>query len=288
MNTTLFIKGGITLSIVLIFTLASQLLFTPNTDSANQGDLVIMPRRVILDARKRTQELNIANSGSDSAKYLISVVHYRMLENGAFEEIFEPDSGQYFADKNFRFFPRSVTLGPNESQTIKVQSINTNELKAGEYRSHLYFRAVANEPSAEDKAARLPKSVSVQLVPTFGTAIPVIIRNGSTSAKINIEKPKLLWDANKAPQVSMTFKRMGNISVYGDLIIQHITPSGKTTQVGIAKGVAVYTPNKTRNITLNLDKNAAVDYHKGKLNIVFSTSGEPKTEVLASSHIDLL
>lgn len=278
-------KAGIALGTVLIMAFGSQ--FVTETNSNAQGDLVIMPRRVILDPRKRTQELNIANSGADTAKYLISVVHYRMLENGAFEEISVPDPGQNFADKNFRFFPRSVTLAPNESQTIKVQSINTNEMQPGEYRSHLYFRAVANEPVAEDKNARVAKSLSVQLVPTFGTAIPVIIRSGSTNVNVAIEKPEVLWDVNNTPQLNMTFRRSGNISVYGDLTIQHISPTGKTTQVALAKGMAIYTPNQTRKILLNLDKSQGIDYHKGKLNIIYSTSGESKQDVITSTHIDL-
>lgn len=284
MNNTLFMKAGITLFILSIVVMAEQ-LFHPS-DSINQGDLVIMPRRVILDASKRTQELNIANSGADTAKYLISVIQYRMLENGAFEEITEPDSGQNFADKNFRFFPRSVTLAPNESQTIKIQAINTNVLKPGEYRSHLYFRAVAKDRPIADDASKLPQSLSVHLVPTFGVAIPVIIRSGNSTVKVNIDL-QVIWDVNKIPKLSMTFRRTGNMSVYGDLKVEHIAPTGKITQVGIAKGLAIYTPNQIRKTLLNLDINPAIDYHKGKLNIIYFTSGGSKTEVITSSQIDL-
>ena len=86
-----------------------------------QGNLIIIPRRVVFEGSKRTQELNLANTGTDTAKYLISVIQYRMKEDGTFENITQPDSGQNFADKNFRFFPRSVVLAPNEAQTVKVQ-----------------------------------------------------------------------------------------------------------------------------------------------------------------------
>lgn len=285
MNNTLFLKAGIALLMLSAMAMTEQLLYPPN--SISQGDLVIMPRRVILDANKRTQELNVANTGVDSAKYLISVIQYRMLENGAFEEIAEPDSGQNFADKNFRFFPRSVTLAPNESQTIKIQAINTNELKPGEYRSHLYFRAVAKDRPTKDEDAKLPQSLSVHLVPTFGVAIPVIIRNGSSTLKVNIEKPVFSLNDNGVPQLNMKFNRTGNMSVYGDLKVEHIATTGKVTQVGLAKGLAIYTPNPTRNFMLNLDKTSGVDYHKGKLNIVYTTSSESKPAVITSSQIDL-
>jgi uncharacterized cupredoxin-like copper-binding protein len=285
MNNTLFMKAGIALFMLSIMVATEQLLYP--SDSINQGDLVIMPRRVILDANKRTQELNVANTGVDSAKYLISVVQYRMLENGAFEEIVEPDSGQNFADKNFRFFPRSVTLAPNESQTIKVQAINTNELKPGEYRSHLYFRAVAKDKPKEKDDAKLPQSLSVHLVPTFGVAIPVIIRNGTSTLNVKIEKPVFSLDSNGVPQLNMIFNRSGNMSVYGDVKVEHVATTGKITQVGIAKGLAIYTPNPIRNFMLNLDKNKGIDYHKGKLNIIYTTSTESKPVVITSSQVDL-
>lgn len=288
MNNTLFIKAGLVLLTVTTLLTAGQLLYNTG-NSISQGDLVIMPRRVMLDPGKRTQELNLANTGSDSAKYLISVVQYRMLKNGSFEEITEPDSGQYFATKNFRFFPRSVTLGPNESQTIKVQSINTGELQHGEYRSHLYFRAVPEE-SPVDQNAVVPKSVSVKLTPTFGIAIPVIIRSNNTALNVKLDKPILTIDADGVPQLNMTFNRTGNISVYGDVKVEYISATAKITQVGIAKGLAVYTPIPARSLILNLDKNPAVDYHKGKLKITYTTSSdssESKPQVIASSQIDL-
>lgn len=285
MNNALLTKAGISLCTLLFVILGGQLFYSPD-ESVSQGDLIIMPRRVVLDAKKRTQELNIANTGTDTAKYLISVVQYRMLENGAFEQISEPDPDQNFADKNFRFFPRSVTLAPNESQTVKVQVINTNELKSGEYRSHLYFRAVPKE-IAKDRDSTFSQSLSVKLVPTFGIAIPVIIRNGNSTLNVNLEKPVFSLDPNGAPKLNMTFSRTGNTSAYGDIKVDYVAANGKTTQVGIAKGFAIYTPNAVRNFVLNLDKKAGIDYKKGKLNIVYTLSSDTKPVVLASSQVDL-
>jgi len=106
MNNTLYIKAGLALLMLLTIVTTDQPVYS--RDSISQGDLVIMPRRVLLDNAKRTQELNIANTGTDSAKYLISVVQYKMLENGGFQEITEPETGQNFATKNFRFFFQEV------------------------------------------------------------------------------------------------------------------------------------------------------------------------------------
>ncbi len=99
-------------------------------------------KRVVFEGSKRSMDLNLANTGQDTATYSISIVQIRMKEDGGFETITEPDPGQLFADKNIRYFPRSVILGPNEAQVVKVQVTRTNELSPGEYRSHFYFRAV--------------------------------------------------------------------------------------------------------------------------------------------------
>ena len=115
-------------------------LVTSNLEA--QGNLLITPRRVVFEGTKKNEELNLANTGSDTATFNVSMVQYRMKEDGAFEEIKEPDPGQNFADKYVRFFPRSVTLAPNESQVVKMQLYRTTELQPGEYRSHVYFRAV--------------------------------------------------------------------------------------------------------------------------------------------------
>ena len=120
----------------------------------SQGNLLITPRRVVFEGIKKTQELNLANTGKDTAKYNVSIVQYRMKEDGSFQEITTPDEGQNFADKFIRFFPRTVTLAPNEAQVVKMQLIKTDQLKPGEYRSHVYFRAVPKQTAlgAEEKA----------------------------------------------------------------------------------------------------------------------------------------
>ena len=145
-----------------------------------QGNLLITPRRAVFEGSTRSVDLNLANTGKDTAIYSISLVQIRMKEDGGFETITEPDPGQKFADRYIRFFPRSVTLGPNEAQVVKVQLIRSGELEPGEYRSHFYFRALPKaKPLGEKEAAVDSTTISVRLTPVFGITIPVIIRVGA-------------------------------------------------------------------------------------------------------------
>ena len=41
-----------------------------------QGDLMVMPKRVIFDGNDRSKEVNIANTGTDTATYAISFIQY--------------------------------------------------------------------------------------------------------------------------------------------------------------------------------------------------------------------
>jgi hypothetical protein len=251
-----------------------------------QGDLLITPRRVVFEGSKRSIDLNLANTGQDTAVYSISIIQERMREDGSFETITEPDSGQRFADRFIRFFPRSVRLGPNEAQTVKVQLIRTNELTPGEYRSHFYFRSVPNiRPLGQEEKVKDTTAISVKLVPIFGITIPAIIRIGESDTKVTLTQLSFNMSADTIPKLAMVFNRTGNMSVYGDLTIDHISPQGKVSRVGIANGVAVYTPNTKRSFRLNLNRVPGVDFRTGKLKVTFSAPSDVKPAVLAEAEL---
>jgi P pilus assembly chaperone PapD len=258
------------------------------TNASAQGNLLITPRRVVFEGAIKTQELNLANTGKDTARYNVSIIQYRMKEDGSFEEITQPDPGQNFADKNIRFFPRSVTLAPNEAQVVKMQLTKTSDLKPGEYRSHVYFRAVPKERALGEEDTRKDSTgISVQLVPIFGITIPVIIRVGQSTTKVNLSDLNVEMANDTLSRLKLTFNRSGNMSVYGDILVTYISPEGKSTEVGVVKGIAVYTPNTVRRFQLDLKNLPDIDYHKGKLNVVYSSQSDSKSEIFAQSVLDL-
>lgn len=270
---------------LLIFGLVAMSLFPANEGIA-QGNLLIMPRRVVFEGSKKSQELTLANTGADTAKYVVSIVQMRMKEDGSFELITTPDSGQFFADKYFRFFPRVVTLPPNQSQVVKMQLTKSAKMAPGEYRSHIYFRAERKDvPLGEDASQKDSAALTVRLSPVFGITIPAIIRVGECSAKVTLNNIAVEMFNDTIPRLQMNFIRSGNISVYGDIIINHTSPEGKVSRVALVKGVAVYSPNILRTFQCNLDKTLGVDYHKGKLNILYSTPEDVKASKLAEAEL---
>lgn len=252
-----------------------------------QGDLLITPKRLVFDGTKRVEEINLANIGTDTASYTISFVQYKMMEDGKFVPVPDGDTSIKFAHKNLRFFPRSVRLAPKEAQSVKVQLIKTNELASGEYRSHLYFRAMPKAKALGEEETPGPtdsSSLSINLTPVFGISIPTIIRVGSThvqssfsNAQINRKNPDQVF-------ALADLNRVGNISSYGDITVLYYGAENKPITVCYMRGLAVYTPLDKRKLQLPLSKQPGVDFAKGKLQILY-TDHAPKPQVICQTEI---
>lgn len=285
MNNNRFKRTTATLSMLAIL-FASML--SPTQNAVAQGNLLITPRRVVFEGNKQSQELTLANTGADTAKYTVSFVQYRMTVEGGFEQIEQPDPGQNFADKYLRFFPRSVTLPPNGSQVIRMQYRKLPDMQNGEFRSHVYFRAVPDEKLLGDEQANSDTtSIGIKLVPIFGISIPIIIRNGDLQVKIDLTTINLDLKSDTVPSLTVTFERSGDKSVYGDLSVLWVPSQGEPIDVGVVRGIAVYTPNTVRKFKMQLHNSPGVDFTKGKLSIKFQAPNDGKAEVYAEKEFPL-
>lgn len=271
---------GLSLILVVVLSLLSS------DPVMAQANLQITPNRIIFDGKDRIMEFNLANLGRDSLNYNISFKQFRMTEDGTFEEITTPDPGQKFADKYIRFFPRSVNLGPNEKQVIKLQLTKSEQLEPGEYRSHIFFRSLKPLKALGEDNKNDTSKLSLLIRPTFGITAPVIIRVGESTTMINISDMRLEKVADSS-KLQFFIHRTGNMSVYGDLLISHIAPNGKETKIGLYIGMAVYSPNTLRKVNIGLDRKSNVDLDKGTIRVLFTTRSDTKPIKLAEAKLDL-
>lgn len=253
-----------------------------------QGDLLITPTRVVFEDNKQKETLNLVNMGKDTATYSISFIQYNMNEDGSFATINKPDSGQMFADPYLRIFPRRVSLAPGEPQVIMLQYRRKTEMQAGEYRSHLYFRAEKNyKPLGMMNSQTDTTLLCVQLIPVYGISIPVIIRSGMVNVSVTLDDLKLDTQQESLPNLKLTIYRKGNISIYGDIIIAYMPVQGKPYEIGTVKGVGVYTNINKRNITVRLNKAADTSLTNGKLKVQYISNDKSKRIVYAESVMDV-
>ena len=120
-------------------------------------------------------------------------------------------------------------------------------------------------PLGEGETAKDTTTISVMLIPIFGITIPAIIRVGESTAKVTISDLGFEMVNDTIPRFTMVFNRSGNMSVFGDLTVDHISIQGKITRVGMANGVAVYTPNTKRRFQFNLNMVPGVDFRTGTI-----------------------
>ena len=260
-------KDKFLLLLLLFLTFANSLMA--------QGDLMVFPKRITFEGiQNRVQDINLSNIGKDTATYKLSYSEIKMDEDGKFIAIEAPEPDHRFASPHLRFYPRMITLAPNESQTVKIQLIKTNELQQGEYRSHLYFRAVPKTKVLEKQDLPLKQEgMSISITPVFGISIANVIIIGESTTAVTLSN-LAMQQSEEGSSLSLDFNRSGNRSCYGDIQVNHISPEGKTIPAAIVKGFAVYTPGNLRRAKIKLNTISSVDYCKGKLQVVYSTPNQ--------------
>jgi hypothetical protein len=254
-------------------------LFIISIHASSQGDLLITPRRVVLEGNRQIEDITVANIGQDTAYYNISLIEYRMLEDGSLEQITEPMPEQKVASPILRFFPRSIELAPNESQVVRVQVRRMPNQEEGEYRSHLYFRGVPRQEPLGLEAEADTTAISIRLIPIYGISIPVIVRIGDLTASCTISDISFERNEGQPPTLKFVLNRQGTKSVYGDISVDYVDAQGTRTNVGLVRGLAVYTPNSVRKISIPLTAPEGVQFNRGKFVIRFTDANEAKPQL---------
>ena len=254
------------------------------------ADLMVAPTRIVFDKNQRAAQLDLINSGAETATYRISIVNRRMSETGEFSAIDSPGPGEQFAGELLRYSPRQVVLAPGIGQTVRLSLRKPADLPAGEYRSHLIFEKVAAAKGATSLETQTAPAgeVSVQLTMLVGVSIPVIVRHGETTADVKLTGLELLKPvAGQPATLALVLQRSGNRSVYGDLGAIFTPQGGAAQEVGKAGGVAVYTPNPLRRVRLALQPPPGLVLARGTLRVTFRERPEAGGKLLAEAAIDL-
>jgi len=251
-----------------------------------QGDLLVSPVRVIFEGNKQKEEISLVNIGNDTTTYSVSFLQYNMNEDGKIELIENPGEGQKFADSYLRVFPRKVTLAPKESQVVRLQLLRKPDMTSGEYRSHLYFRADKESAPLSLGTKKDSKLMSVQITPVFGISIPVIIRSGEVKVTSDLSDIRIEMQDTTA-NLKFVINRTGNISIYGDIVAEYVPLKGKPVQIGITRGVAVYTSITKRNFSVRLNTSGNINLNSGKLRVRFTSPKDSPYELYSEKEIVL-
>src|SRR5690554_1777062 len=265
-----------------IFLCAAILLLGANQVAA---ELMLYPTRLVIEGNQRSAQVQLINNGTESTTYRISVVNRRMSELGAFSEIDTPLASEQFADSMLRYSPRQVTLAPGAGQTVRVMVRKPANLAEGEYRSHLLF---SPQPKTEgvnsvENIGATDSGIDIKLTTLIGASIPVIVRQGKTSADVALTHLELQQPTSDSPSLAFHMERTGNQSVYGDLAVSFIPKGGTEQVIARANGVAVYTPNSLRRAQLILQRPDNLRLSNGTLRVTYREQAEDGGKLLAET-----
>lgn len=225
---------------------AALIAATPLAPAA--AELLVAPTRVTLGEKERSAELVLVNRGSETAAFRVSLENRRMLEDGSLEAADEPRADELFALDNLRYSPRQLVLEPGARQVVRIMTTNSAGLAPGEYRSHLRLMSApvsAGRSTSEEDGS--DNSLSIELVAIRSITVPVILRVGQLDASATVDAAAL---SDAAPdQLVVKLTRAGTRSTYGDI---SVTVDGEAEPAWIVRGVAIYTPNTSRDVILPL------------------------------------
>lgn len=255
---------------------------------ATSGDVNLTPRRIVFGPRDRgVKEITVFNRTNGTATYTITLADRAMTTDGALiaaEDAPAAEKPRLRSALSFiRYSPRQMTLGPHESQTVRLQARPPAGEPPAEYRTHFSVTATPPPDTGVDIAAAASGTRSdllqVRVTPIYGIMIPIIVRTGELSAQTSISDVHLVESEGRRA-IGFAINRSGDRSVYGGIDI-FLEGSGSPKKIGGIRGLGVYGEIDHRNVVIPLDSKAPAVGAGSRVKIVYTDDELDPGKILA-------
>jgi hypothetical protein len=262
--------------------------------AAASGDVNLTPRRLVFGPRDRgVKEITVFNRTNGTATYTIALTDQAMTTDGAIVAADKAPAAEQERLKSalsfIRYSPRQMTLGPHESQTVRLQARPPAGEPPAEYRTHFSVTATPPPDTGVDIAAAASGAQSnmlqVRITPVYGIMIPIIVRTGELSEQTSISNAHLVQTQGRRA-IGFTIKRSGGRSVYGGIDI-FLEGSGSPKKIGGIRGLGVYTEIDHRDVVIPLDADAPPVGAGSRVKIVYTDDELNPGTVLAETEATL-
>jgi P pilus assembly chaperone PapD len=256
------------------------------------ADLNVSPRRITFEGGSRADDVIVFNSGAQAATYNVELADRVMTPDGGIVAVADAPKSQEAAEAIARlksakplvtFTPRRVTLGPGESQTIRLRVLRPADLAPGEYRTHLTVTATPPEDTGltAEQAAAPPAdgALAVRLTALFSVAIPVIVRQGPNDTAAGLGAMRYAADDPAKPALNVEVQRKGQDSLYVDLEVRDSKQGRSGPPLGTLRGFAVYAEVDRRAVNVPLSRKVVSG---DRLEVVLKDADKPGGRTLAT------
>lgn len=212
--------------------------------------LLIYPTQVLFEGRERSAEVMLTNQGDAIGTFETSWMEMGMRPEGVLQQ---RETDEWSIQPFIRYSPRRVTLGPGESQVIKIALRPDSTAAEGEYYTHLRILTLNQEDlAAEEEDPPTVGQAGVSIRARSAVAIPVIWRNSDAEPEISIESAHV---APESGQVAVTVRRGGLLSARAYLHVYDQRLDGTFRPVGGPVQVVIYPNLDTRVMRIAIEEN---------------------------------
>lgn len=205
--------------------LAALLALTPAAALA-QG-VIVAPHAVFIDHATRSGSITLYNPGEDPVEVTVSFgFGYPTTDSAGSMSVEVSDSapaGQPAATAWLQAFPRRVTIGQQERQTIRILASPPAGLADGEY----WARLIVSAKGGKVPVAGTPDSgaITVGLTLEVRTVIAVVYRKGALSTGVTLAAPVATY-ANDTVAVRIPMTRTGTAAYVGTARVRVVDAKG--------------------------------------------------------------
>lgn len=275
---------------IFLLILATIFLCPTFSYAGDKAEIMLLPTRVVMEKDAKSAIVQLKNTGGATGQFSVSLVDMEMKEDGSVVTLDESAPGPYSAIPYLHISPKSITIRPGESQTVRILQKRNVTLEPGEYRSHLRVKMENDNVEGTEAAAKDQSKTEavIAVKANLVLIIPVIFRVGETDYSVTLESPVLKRDASGHPSVDMYIAREGNRSVMGDFSIKYKPAGGGEEKLlTFFPGVPVYRPTARRFISVPLDVPAGLSLNSGSLEISYAAQETEGGKVLAQKSLPL-
>ena len=252
---------------MLLYGLVMATAALPGGRAVADASLFVYPTLVMFDGNLSSAEVTIANRGDESSTFEIGWANMSMTPEGGLirqeEEV--PWSIQPF----LRYSPRRVTLGPFESQVVKIALRRDDTVPEGEYYSHMRVVTINSAaPDGEDGGdPEVEAEPGVSIQARSAIAIPVVWRNSRATPAASIESVEIDAESNA---INAAVARPGLLSARGFLHVVDGGELGATKALAEPMPLILYPTVDRRTVSIPLLAAYAADSLPADAAVVFS------------------
>lgn len=228
--------------------------------------LLIHPTLVIFEDNQRSATVHLTNHGDLTGTFEIGWVEFAMTPEGGLKKLDTPPP--WSLQPYVRYSPRRVTLGPGDSQIVKVALRRKAEVAEGEYHSHFRVLTLNEEEAVDDEEAQdLSRATSIRVKARPAVAIPVIWRNSQAAPAAAIDSAEMDRGTN---QLIVEVRRIGVVSVRGYLHVVRSAADGKRNALADPMPLIIYPSLDRRVISVPLHADLAANVLDSGIEVIYA------------------